>query len=78
MSNEPVIPFRKQGRPEQLTREQLKGMQPEEIDRARLGGHLDDLMSGKKPQPAEQPGTGFALGDVVKGIADDMIRKGRA
>jgi hypothetical protein len=48
---EPVIPAF-QPRPEQLTREQLKGLPPEEVERLRQGGHLQDIMSGKSGKPA--------------------------
>ena len=51
---EPVIPAFKP-RPEQLTREQLKGLPPEEIERLRQGGHLADLMGGKKPPEPPTP-----------------------
>ena len=67
---EPVIPFRK-GRPQQLTREDLKTMTPEEINKARRGGHLADLLAGKKPPspPSEPPGNS----DFQK-ILDDITR----
>lgn len=52
-----VIPFNPKGKPEQLTKEQLKAMykagQTDEIDRARKGGHLADVMAGKKSAPPE-------------------------
>ncbi|MFJ4987903.1 hypothetical protein ACIP9H_29380 [Streptomyces sp. NPDC088732] len=38
---------RKASRPKQLTRADLKSMSPEEIDKARTDGRLDDLMGGK-------------------------------
>ncbi|WP_327268804.1 hypothetical protein OG233_14100 [Streptomyces sp. NBC_01218] len=38
---------RKAGRPKQLTRADLKSMSAEAIDKARVDGRLDDLMSGK-------------------------------
>ncbi|MDX3235660.1 hypothetical protein PV392_08165 [Streptomyces sp. ME03-5709C] len=38
---------RKASRPKQLTRADLKSMSPEDIDKARLDGRLDDLMGGK-------------------------------
>ncbi|MFJ9748879.1 hypothetical protein [Streptomyces chartreusis] len=37
---------RKASRPKQLTRADLKSMTPEAIDKARIDGRLDDLMSG--------------------------------
>lgn len=38
---------RKASRPKQLTKSDLKSMTPEEIDKAREDGRLDDLMNGK-------------------------------
>ncbi|WP_046507110.1 hypothetical protein [Streptomyces odonnellii] len=38
---------RKASRPKQLTKQDLKSMTPEEIDKARIDGRLDDLMGGK-------------------------------
>ena len=35
------------GRPKQLTRADLKSMSPEQIDKARVDGRLDDLLGGK-------------------------------
>lgn len=36
------------GRPKQLTRDDLKRMSPQEIEKARVDGRLADLLSGKK------------------------------
>lgn len=60
MSDETVIPFQRKGRPEQLTLEQVRAMhkagQTDEIERARKGGHLEDVMKGVKPvKPTEVP-----------------------
>lgn len=57
MTDEVVVPFSplRKGKPEQLTREQLKGLSAEEINAARLGGHLEDLMKGVKPSKPEVP-----------------------
>jgi hypothetical protein len=49
-----TVPFRKP-RPEQLTRADLAKLTPEEIERARQGGHLEDLLAGKKPPPPDPP-----------------------
>ncbi|WP_030322846.1 MULTISPECIES: hypothetical protein [Streptomyces] len=38
---------RKAARPKQLTRQDLKSMTPEAIDKARIDGRLDDLMGGQ-------------------------------
>lgn len=55
MSDE-VIPFQPKGKPEQLTMEQVKKLTPEETERARQGGHLEDLLKyGPKGKPKEQP-----------------------
>jgi hypothetical protein len=55
MSDE-VIPFRKP-KVEQLTLDQVKELRQagreDEIERARIGGHLEDVMAGKKPAPPE-------------------------
>jgi hypothetical protein len=53
MSNEPIIKFRPEGKPEQFGREWLKGKPAEVIEEARQKGHLADLMAGKKPAPPE-------------------------
>jgi hypothetical protein len=56
MPDDEVIPFRPKGKPEQLTREQLKNLTPEEINEAREKGHLADVLAGKKPpKPDEAP-----------------------
>ncbi|MFC8124663.1 hypothetical protein [Streptomyces sp. NPDC057302] len=38
---------RKAGRPKQLSRQDLKSMSPDAIEKARLDGRLDDVMGGK-------------------------------
>lgn len=57
MSDEPTIPFKPKGKPEQLSRAQLTEMfkrgEHAEIKRARNAGHLEDLLTGKKPAPPE-------------------------
>lgn len=55
MSNEPIIKFKPAGKPEQLTRADLKGLTAEEIEDARQKGHLEGLLKhGPKFKP-EQP-----------------------
>jgi len=56
MSDEPIIPFKK-ARPEQLTLEQVRALRKagreDEIERARKGGHLDDVLGISKPETTE-------------------------
>jgi hypothetical protein len=58
LSDDKTVPFTKP-RPEQLTLEQVKALRKagreDEIERARQGGHLEDVMKGKKPEPPAPP-----------------------
>jgi hypothetical protein len=74
MSDRPVKKFEPDPVPEQLTREQLKGMSPDEINRARRGGHLRDLLAGKKPEPPAPPAP--APDPTTQRVAE-LLRKGQ-
>ena len=71
---ERIIKFRPEGKPEQLRREDLKGMSPEDINRAREGGHLADLLAGKKPAPAEPESQLSPFDKLVKDWADKAVQ----
>lgn len=67
-----VIRFRKP-RVEQLSKQDLNGLTSEEIDAARRGGHLADLMHGVKPAPIPPAPTS----DPVKDLAREIANKAR-
>jgi hypothetical protein len=75
LSNEPIIPFQKP-RPEQLTIDQVRALSSTDIDRARLGGHLEDLMMGKKPAPPPAPApTSDPTSELRRQLARELVDK---
>jgi hypothetical protein len=52
-----VIPFRPKGKPEQLSIEQVRAMKPEDVEAARQGGHLTDLLKRGPKAPPPDPST---------------------
>jgi hypothetical protein len=71
-----LIPFQRPGKPEQLSIDEVRKMKPEDIERAREGGHLDQVM-GRIPKPdPSAPRTGQQP-DPFSELAREIVNKAR-